>query len=67
MFYSGYFCDKCGTAIEYRRENKEWLPSKVYLVEYARKAGWSVGKMSCVLNAEKEEAKRHDNTIYDTG
>ena len=44
MFYSGYSCDKCGKAIEYRREPKEWLPSKVYLVEYARKNGWSVGK-----------------------
>lgn len=44
MFYSGYSCDKCGKAIEYRREPKEWLPSKIYLVEYARQNGWSVGK-----------------------
>lgn len=44
MLYSGYFCDKCGMDIEYRRETKNWLPTKSYLINYARKAGWSVGK-----------------------
>lgn len=44
ILYSGYYCDRCGKAIEYRREAKEWLPSKTYLTGYARQAGWSVGK-----------------------
>ncbi|MEY8517218.1 hypothetical protein AALC25_09870 [Lachnospiraceae bacterium 29-84] len=54
MFYSGYSCDKCGKAIEYRREPKEWLPSKVYLVEYARQAGWSVGKKVLCPDCKKK-------------
>lgn len=44
MFFSGYFCDKCGTAIEYRRTSDKWLPSKTHLIAWARKDGWSIGK-----------------------
>lgn len=44
MLYSGYYCDKCGHAIEYKRSVHEWLPSKTYLVSWARKDGWSIGK-----------------------
>ena len=42
--YSGYFCDVCGIAIEYKRSPSEWLPSKTYIVKWARKDGWSIGK-----------------------
>lgn len=44
MLYSGYYCDKCGTAFEYKANNNEWLPNKTYLVVRARENGWSVGK-----------------------
>lgn len=44
MFYSGYYCDKCGTAIEYKRAKNEWLPNKTYLIIWAREKGWTVGK-----------------------
>ncbi len=44
MLHSGYYCDKCGLAIDYRRTNNEWLPGKTHLVAWARKDGWSIGK-----------------------
>ncbi len=44
MFFSGYYCDKCGTTIDYKRESNKWLPGKKHLVAWARKDGWSVGK-----------------------
>lgn len=27
MLYSGYFFDRCGTAVKYKRENCEWVSS----------------------------------------
>lgn len=44
MLYSGYSCDICGTAIEYRRTTDKWLPNKTALIRFARKDGWSIGK-----------------------
>lgn len=58
MFFSGYFCDKCGKAVEYRRQNNEWLPSKTHLVAYARNAGWSIGKEILCPECRKFGGKR---------
>lgn len=58
MFYTGYYCDKCGIAIEYRREIKSWLPSKTYLVEWARNKGWSIGKRVLCPNCRKTVSKQ---------
>lgn len=45
MFHSGYFCDKCGLTIDYKRKNNEWLPGKTHLIAWARRDGWSIGKV----------------------
>lgn len=45
MIYSGYFCDKCGEAVEFRRQVEEGkIPSKTIMISHARMSGWSVGK-----------------------
>lgn len=44
MLYAGYECDECHYAFEYKRLVKEWFPSKKCLVDYAQKAGWSIGE-----------------------
>ena len=44
MIYSGYSCDNCGVAGEYNKSIDEWLPSKKWLIKFARENGWSVGK-----------------------
>ena len=44
MLYSGYFCDRCGKAVEYKRESCEWLPFKTHIIRWAREAGWTVGR-----------------------
>lgn len=44
MLYNGYFCDKCGIAVEYKQPVNKWLPSKTDLIHFAREDGWSIGK-----------------------
>lgn len=44
MLISGYYCDECGDQITYEKTSKEWLPSKMQLIRFARKRGWTVGK-----------------------
>lgn len=61
MFYSGYFCDKCGDAIEYKRATNAWLPSKTHLVAFAREEGWSVGKR--VLCPKCRNMKNKNGTV----
>lgn len=56
-FYSGYYCDKCGVATEYRRTSDKWLPSKTHLVRWARESGWSIGKQVLCPNCRKKARK----------
>ena len=58
--YGGYSCDKCRCAFMYMYEPKggEWLPTKTYLVNLARKKGWSIGKR--VLCPECRKARKSD-------
>lgn len=55
--YSGYCCDKCGAAAEYRRSANEWLPSKTYIITWARKSGWSVGKSVLCPECKRRKSK----------
>lgn len=58
MLYTGYCCDNCETAVEYRRKSNEWLPSKTYIVKWARKNGWSIGKKVLCPDCRKGSKKR---------
>lgn len=44
MLFSGFYCDICGISMEKRATTSESIPSKTYLVKFAREKGWSMGK-----------------------
>lgn len=43
-FYSGYACDKCGTAMESNGLTSDEVFSITHLRKSAKSEGWSVGK-----------------------
>lgn len=44
MLFSGYECDKCGVQVVYGGYKLSPPATKVHLIRFARRDGWSVGK-----------------------
>lgn len=54
MLYVGCQCDECHYVLEYKRLVREWLPSKNYLIRFAKDNGWSIGEQTLCPKCRKK-------------